>query len=374
MQTLFMIFVFIPVAVIAFFFAFLPWLAKENILVTTVKEGTAKAIMRGKSFHHFVMSFRGHHLNVPGKPGYKSGEPTWQVLDHSKGNTLGFTENGDRHYDDRNFLMRYLGLYWVGWPWNSGVYIYPFEWNETYTDLETGKEKILPRAEPTDFIYVNDFTYAIVTDGAETKDRLPTDEQTLVTVAVCNPYRALFGGEDWMRRITAAINRHVREFVGDRLFQKLIQKSERQAFSQPIIDLARILPDDGSSPSKGLRGRYGIDVRTADLQTIALSGDAKKRSEEATTREYTAKQEARATVLIGKAEAEVIKVKGNTEAESLEKRLAVIQKYGPAGLALAGYDAVQEAAKGEGKTVIWANNPLNALPEAAKALGEVLKK
>src|SRR3989344_2741485 len=141
---------------------FLPWLAQESVLFTTVKEGTAKAIMRGGSFDRFVMSFEGYHLNVPSEPGYDSSEPDWQVLYHGRNNTSGFGEGAakgtpsadglpDSFFDRRLWLLKTLGLYWVGWPWATSVYVYQFEWNETITD-DDGKEKVFPRSAATPFL------------------------------------------------------------------------------------------------------------------------------------------------------------------------------------------------------------------------------
>jgi len=268
----------------------------------------------------------------------------------------------DSRYDERPWWLTHLGLHWIGWPWAHSIYVYGFEWNETITEKGTGKEKILPRAEASDFIYVADFTYAVKTDSAETKDRLPTDELTLVTVAIRDPYRALFSGEDWMRRLTSAINRLVRNFVGDEDFEKLVSSKDWDKFSKEIIDLSEELPDDAGRPlPHGLKGRYGVEIRTADLQTIELSGDAQELNQKATTEAYVAKQEAVAIELKGKAEANVTQMKGVTETEALRARLTVIKDHGEAGTALAGYDAVVESSKGPGKTIIWANNPLGPL-------------
>jgi hypothetical protein len=340
---------------------FLQWLAQENILFTTVKEGTVKAIMRGKQFEQFVISFDGYHLNRPSKPGYRHEFPDWEVLYHGRHNQKGFLgdQMNDEYYDkDRPWILKKLGLYWVGLPWSHSVYVYSFEWNETITDRESGgKEKIFPRAAPTDFIYVADFTYAIKTDSAETEDRLPTDELTLVTVAIRNPYRALFSGEDWMHRITAAINRLVRDFVGKHLFEKLIS-ADLSDFSKKIITLKDTLPDDEltSNGLKGLKGRYGVDIRTADLQTIELSGKGNEKHQEAATKAYVAKQEAEATVLTGEARAKVVERIGGAEATALSKRLEVIKKNGDEGMLLAQLDAMRDAG-GAGARIIWANSP-----------------
>ena len=331
------------------FFLLFQRLAEESIFFTTVNEGTVKAVMRGDSFERFLMSFEGHHLNDPKRRWYDNSKRDWEILSHKK--------DQDDEFDDRPNWLRKLGLYWIGFPWANSIYVYEFEWNETKVDKTTGAEQIYPRAEATDFAYVADFTYAIKTVGAETSDRLPTDELTLVTVAIRNPYRALFSGEDWMRRITAAINRHVRNFVGQKTFKELLQADKGTNFSNPIINLNSKLPDDPlQMENGGLKGRYGIEIRTADLQTIELSGDLKQKSEEATTREYVAQQEANATTIAGKAKAEVITTVGEAEAKALKSRLATIKEFGDDGILLAQLDAMRDA-NGAGARVIWANNP-----------------
>lgn len=361
---------------------FLKWLASESVLVTTVQEGTVKAVMRGNSFSFFLMSFEGYHLNDPRYPAlFDQRFAAWDVLYHGKGNLNGFSETSDKRYDKRPWLLKHLGLYWVGWPWANEVYVYQFEWNETRMDSK-GKEEIFPRAEPTDHAFVSDFTYAIVTQGAETRDRLPTDELTLVTVAIRNPYRALFSGEDWMRRITAAINRHARSFVGNKDYQDLISSSKdggdgsdkRETwieFSAPIIDLNDRLPgDEDTRLPSGLKGRYGVEIRSADLQTVDLSGDGdgKIKMQEAATRVYVAGQEALATRLQGDADAYVIQVKGEKEAESIRARMEVLKTDEENGRLLVQCDAIAASAQGKGSTVVWAQNPFIGL---AKSLSTV---
>jgi len=345
------------VTMIVVFPFFIQKLAKSNLFFTTVKEGTAKAIMRGKSFERFIMSFAGYHLNDPSKkstPSYCVEIPDWQVEYHGKENTKGYAEENDARYDERQGwhgeVLKHFGVYWIGWPWSHNIWVYAFEWNETMAG-EDGKEVLKIRPEATDFIYVADFTYAIKTDGAETKDRLPTDELTLVTVAVRNPYRALFSGEDWIRRVTSAVNRRVKEYVGGMDFSKLITEDTSKLSAQ-IVLLSECLPGESkkTDPPRGLKARYGVVIRTADLQTIELSGDIKKENQEQTAKEYAARQEAKTIVL-----------KGEAESEALAKRLAVIKEHGEVGIMLAGFDAIQQASKGPGNTIIWANDPLGAV-------------
>ena len=349
------------VAAVAFPF-FLKWLAEENILVTTVKEGTVKAIMRGKNFERFLMSFEGYHLNDPFAWWYGPSKREWEVLSHDR--------KDGKWYDNRPWLLKKLGLYWVGWPWVNSVYVYMFEWNETYLDKD-GKTRVISRMEATDFIYVADFTYAMVTEDGETKDRITIDVLTLVTVAIRNPYRALFSGVDWMRRVGAAINRYARTFIGERDLQDLIQKQHSTEYSGPLIRLTETLPDDAEeAPEKGLEGRYGVLIRTADFQTLEPTGTEKMKQEykEAMAKLYIAEQNAKAIKVEGQAKADVIAMVGKKEAASLEKRLVVIDAHESTGPMLAQLDAMQEAAKGPGNTLIWANDPFVAV--GAKLLGK----
>ena len=316
-----------------------------------------KGVMHGDSLRFFIMSFAGYHLNAPGKPGYKSDEPDWQVLYHGKQNTNNFTETDDDFYDDRSWWMKRLGLYWVGWPWEAKVYVYPFEWNEAITD-KSGNATILIRAEATDHVYAADFTYGIRTEEAKTHspENLPIEALTFLTVAIRNPYRALFSGEDWLWRVTAAVNRHARSFIGAKNYNKLVTPSKDVTtaiksveFSQPIIKLNEKLFDDSTEESKppyGLFGRYGVEIRTADLQWFRLAGSSKKELDEAATKEYVAGRNAKA-----------ITIEARARATALKSRLNVIKAAGNEGMLLAQLDAMQESSKGASNTVVWANNP-----------------
>jgi len=377
---------------------FMQWLAEENVLFTTVKEGTVKTVMRGKSFERHIMSFQGYHLNDPQKKFFDSspGIPSWEVIYHGKNNKNGYLneKTHDAFYDDRPPLLKNLGLYWVGWPWSHSIYSYQFEWNETRTN-EAGAEEVLARAEATDFIYVSDFTYAIVTKGAETGkgENLPVDVLSLVTVAVRNPYRALFSGEDWMRRITAAINRHVRDYIGSNSYEEFIgsggpevEKQEDKEkthvnvdrwrrFSQPLIDLNEkllddVLPDqleegDPGKPPFGLRGRYGVEIRTADLQSIGLSGEGKTKTQEASTQKFVAQKAAEATRITAQAAADAVGMMGAKEAESMSMRLKVIEAYGEFGMEQARIDGMVRAGE-KGNATIWAANPFAAFTKTEK--------
>lgn len=350
-----------------------PLLAEEGILFTNVEDGQAKAVMHGKTFAFIIMAFAGYHLNDSRKKWYEQEVPQWEVLPNTE---------EDNYYDDRPWLLKHLGLYWVGWPWtNKVVYVYKFEWVEIVVDKD-GKEQIRRRHEATDFVYVKDFVYVMITDRAETSDALQTDEQTMLTTAINNPYKALFRVEDWMQRTTVAANPVVKDFVSRKGYVELIHvtKDEATDLSTEITALTSTLPGEKMAEQykTGLSGRYGVTIKAADLQKVDLSGDQQKKNDEAAAMVFAAEQgkrarilgaegEARATQLDADARAYAINKVADATAEALEKRLGVIDKHEGTGIALAGYDGIVESSKGPGKTVIWGNNPLSAIGEVFKS-------
>lgn len=367
-------------------FFFMQWLAEENILWTTCKEGTAKIVLRGDSFDHIIMSFKSYHINDPRKKGGKKGLykedyeqeneqknktrkkiPDWEVVYHGRDNTRGFTNENDDYYDDRSWLLKRLGLYWVGFPWSNSIYVYSFEWNEVTTEKLTGKAKILPRGAATDFTYTADFMYVIVTPNAETRELIPIDVVTVVVVATRNPVRALLYTEDWMQIISSAINAYVKNFVGSRLITELITpakdiedeitiKKGWEKFSHPIIKLNDELPDDDENDKrslKGTEGRYGITIRKAFMISAELSTtEGKEQLRAATTKKYVAEREADATRIEGRAKSDVIEMVGTSEALSIKVRLETLKEYGELGEAFANFEAMRKIGEGPNNTFV----------------------
>lgn len=353
------------------------WLAEANILYTTVEEGQAKAIMCGEDFERFVMSYDGYHLNHESLPGHDPSQPDWEVLPDDPSAPKGF-------YDPRTEFQKRYGLYWIGWPWdNNKVYTYTFRWNETKTEAEgedRGSEKIQPREAETDFVYVKDFIYVAVTTGAETKEGLPTREQTNITVRITNPYKALFRTDGWMRRVMSPTNRIAREYVASKSYKDLLAATEadtKTSYTDQLIDLTGKLPEDeDDADEKGLSGKCGVTITAADLETIELTGSHKSEYQSAAGAAFTAEQTAIANVtaamaeasqiqLIGDAEAGVIRAKGSAEAEALKARAEVAQQS-PEAMELARFDGLVEASKGNGTNTIWAHDPFRGLARALK--------
>ncbi|HVW82998.1 MAG TPA: hypothetical protein VHC68_03615 [Candidatus Paceibacterota bacterium] len=345
-------------------------LARRNILFTFVQEGTVKAIMRGKTFDHLVMSYHGFHLNDPRKPWYKDSSPPWEVLQND---WKDFSEAGgdaralEERYDDRFWFERFLGAYWVGIPPFRKVLWYKFEWAELQLGKD-GEEKIWSRHEPTDFIYVNDFTYLAVIRQLKTGDKesLEVWIEYNRTIGINNPYKALFRTAEWLNRVGAATDREAKDHVGKNSYEDLQSESkaasaDQKDFSAPMCLLNDRLPDDPSGDTtpwydRGLKGHYGVTLRAAELRKVQMSGDAEQKNNEAASAAFRAKKEAEATRLAGKAQADVIEMVGKAEANSLKSRLDVIQSAGEAGLAVAQFDSIVEASKNPAALIIEAND------------------
>ncbi len=370
-------------------------LAEENILFTFVKEGTAKAIMRGGEFVRLVMEFENFHLNDPFQNFYDPSQPDWQVIYHgakadSDGKLIPGHErdvlHSDVFYDRRPWLLRTTGLHWVGLPPVASVHQYRFKWKEISTSGD-GRPCIRPRDEMTDYIYISDFTYGLYSGEAQTEDGVTVEIIHVDTVAVRNPYHALFVGKDWLSRTEAVTGREARNHIGKRTFFQLrsetnedetdVVKRKEDSFSVPILALNARLPDEDRPPF-GLEGRYGITIRSADMFELRFEGSERLKAaftaqivatEEAKAAKTEAEGTAAATRTRGQAEADVVVMDakaraeakvldGRAEARNLLMRLRVMRTEPAAAQLLAQLDALTEASKGAGTTMVWAQNPL----------------
>jgi len=359
------------------------WLGDGNILVTKVPEGRAKFVMRGEEFSHLLLHREGYHVNDPNKPWYREDKPQWDMLsntwDDFPRHRRGSKQELDRMYDDRFFLLRMVGLYWVGlYPFKS-IYRYEFTWNEVRISESTGEEELVTRREWTDHVRVVDYTYAMRLKEAETRNNIPLDVDYATTAEMVNPVKAIFAVDDWMTRVSASTNRVTRNFIGRFEYDELVSetnqeegsaKREEENFSKPQRHLTSKLPDDdpdAAEDQRGLYGHYGIVIKAADLMSISITeGPMREKFLEATTQKYTADQGAYEVEVMGKAKAaadlaegtaaaKVITLKGEAQANALKARLEVLSTSGRLGELLIQVDAM--AADQSGKTVIWAQNP-----------------
>lgn len=373
------------------------WLAERGILFTLPKEGTVQTIMAGKSGKRQIMAYRGSHQNIPRKPWYRDTDkdgnkiPAWEVLLNDPSDFPGFAGDDQQLaelYDDRPPILKELGLHWVGiWPFRR-IRWYKFEWNELRQD-EKGVEKIWPRAEPTNYIAVNDRTYISTVPELKTNDLLEVTSVDARTFRINNPWKATFRAPSWLQRVGTAIDREVKNHIGfytyaahqaealkqqEHATKTLAQtaadgvsgadhRDPHPSFSTPILSLNECLRDEpaaGSPYERGLRGRYGVTLIADDLRKVQLSGKGEEENSKATTAVYVATQTAAATMKEKDAEAYGIEKVGDAEAKSLAARLKVIEGAGQIGLAIARYDMLAEASKNPNALLLDVDNRLGA--------------
>lgn len=343
--------------------------AKENILYTLAPEMKGLVAITGGKFHHAILASDSYHLNDPRKRWFNPSLPPWEVLPGKK--------------DDRWPMIREFGGYWIGLPWFRSLKRYQFDWNEMGKDA-AGKPCIKNRKEETPYWFAMDFEYAMAFDSV-TSEGLPVRLQILLTVRITNPRKALFETDDWLLRVTAAVERIVKDYAAGHRYAELRGEAGHNSVvsgsdyvSKPVIALSdKLLDEDPAVPYQtGTKGRYGITISAADLRSVELSGKAAAEHEETSILEYNADRKAAAKRVeadgtadalrkVGTAEAEMTERKGEAAAKAASAKLSAYAKEPQLAAAMMQADAM--ASPGEGKTIF-------VTPNVEEILGKVFNQ
>ena len=275
-------------------------LANFDICFTFVEEGTAKAVVRGKEFHKFLLQSKE----------MKFREGSWDIV----------PLRPDEQPEKRYWFERWSGARWVGlWPFFS-IYNYKFKWTVAKQEEKDGKIVTTPdmRERTIDSIYIRDVVYYGKIESAETTDNTPVDVEYLLTVRVTNPYKALFRVHRWLEAVIDLTSQRGRQYIGTRSYKQLVAKEGKKqstGFAGGIRGLREHLCEN-----------FGVEFVYADIASVEFSGTTKKEYVEASTAEYLADSKAIATVKAAEAEARKIKLVGGAEAEALQVRMEQFQK------------------------------------------------
>jgi len=336
-------------------FVFSGW-ADQDYLFTKVEDGTGKIINKGDSFHRVIMSFEDHHLNDPTKPWFDENEPRWEVLKNEPGVSYlckpwlpkkllpkhpSYPAN---NYDNRPWLLREFGLFWVGLPKMRQIRSYNFSWNE-YQRQQVGDGDLVirPRKEVTSIFKVNDFSYVMVLTDAKTADNLTVRAEFVTIVRMTNPKKALIDSDDWLVQLEAYIDRQARSFIGSFTYDQLRSETDdvalaaKEDFSKRMRELTLRLPDEEEASAQGTKGTIGITIGSANLEKIVLSGSHAVENEKLSIAAYQADQaavveirasEAKATSLrnVNSATADGIRDLGKASAEATAMLLDALAK------------------------------------------------
>jgi regulator of protease activity HflC (stomatin/prohibitin superfamily) len=137
----------------------------------------------------------------------------------------------------------------------------------------------------------------------------------------------------------------------------------------------------------GTKGAYGVTIDNVDLLELELTGDAKKNESEAVQAVFVAQQKGDALRITGDAEAyaltaketaqaKAIEMNGAARASAIRAELDALKDAGELAPLVIQSNALIEASKGAGTTLVWANSPFAAaaLPAAANLLEHLKPK
>ncbi|MCX6760402.1 MAG: SPFH domain-containing protein [Candidatus Nealsonbacteria bacterium] len=255
----------IPLSAIALYFGFGPL----NIFFTIINEGTAKAITSGGAVVKILFQYTDHARMPNGKIAVQQGavQPS---------------------------LFGLGGLQFYGiWPFRQ-VYDYPFSWATIDQDGEK-KEHI---SETLDYVMLKDSLYWFDIREAEDFNLVPLNLEGLVIVRVVDPYKALFGPQNWLKITIALIQKLIRGEVAEREggYKELVAK--RALLGSELME-----DEDVKEVIAELEEDYGVKIIKLEIKDI----DPTANFRELTMKEIIAKQERKATVITAGAEARRVK-------------------------------------------------------------------
>lgn len=321
---------FLPIMFLVGLIVGLDTLAKNGILFTKVREGTAQMIMTGDSLVRPIISMRGHRVQEDGEI----------VAGHT----------------GRFPLFAWLGWYWVGLPPWRNIYTYTFTWTEP---VQENNESIMKtRNESTNFVFIIPTPYATVFKGIEIGDNVSVDIGVVLTIHVKYPARALFGNADWLQEVFGRVKEAVRATYGDETYDEMRKKLGKAIFAE-VKDGDTI----GAMKETELLRVTGAEVVSMKIESITISGagDRAEKVATATTAVYVAKQEAEATRTRAAGDADAIKAIGEAKAAATKSVADAVKDAGEDGRAVLAAETIGEAGKGGNTVIIGAEQALKAL-------------
>ncbi len=279
------------------------WLANNPRLAhlspfTTLEDGEAKAIVKGKTFSGAVAKMEGFDLVTDHNIHFYQGSELWDIV-----------EKNSQAPDTKSLWQKYLGLYKVGIPPFKSLHRYIFEWTTPKDTSESGKSVSVHRKEQLTHIYIKDANYLGVVSEAETSDQLPINAKFVLVLRVVNVYKALFKVDRFLDSIMNQVRQQGRNYIGTRTYKQLIQEEgdeTKEGFSHGV----RLLKDE-------IRKRWGVEIVKADFVEISLAGTAAAKYEEASTALYLAEAKKTATVTTAEGEAKAIELVGEARKKAL---------------------------------------------------------
>ncbi|TSC95003.1 MAG: hypothetical protein CEN87_15 [Parcubacteria group bacterium Licking1014_1] len=264
-----------PVLVIYLVLVFVPqvrwylawFLAKYDIIYTTVPEGYFKLVVRFGAVRKILMSKSNHKIN----------------------------DNGDIVNEPPQSSLP-GGLHIIGWPGIDRIYAREMKFLKS---LPNGEVKTY-EVENIDKFYARvDYPYALSFVKCEDKNNLPLLGHAILLANIINPAKSLFVTANFYDTMVGLVLPVVRECLEDFSFDEI---KERKKDLDELMwkELKQDQPDGANSVIKELREKYGVHIVAFRIVNI----DPPEEYRKATLTKWTAEREADAAAAVAKAEAQ----------------------------------------------------------------------
>lgn len=272
---------------VVIYFVFAP----RNMWFTFIEEGTAKWVVRG-SHLKTEKTEEGKILRVTqgGQPikcliqweGHTISQETGTDADGNSVTKWDVAKDGTVVNEKTQKEPHHLfgALRFFGWYPVDRIYAYAFEWTAI---TENGEIRRHPK-EKLDYVLLKDDVYWARVEQAEDIELFPLIIETLFTMRVINPYKALFVPQNWLEMVINRSKPAVRNVMTRDTYRSLIKRAE--AIGNVIYkDLRKrkLLEDE-------FCGRYGIDLRATEVKEINPLEEYRKE----TLKKWLAEREAEA--------------------------------------------------------------------------------
>lgn len=242
--------------------------AKADIFFTLVNEGSVKVVTAGgANFVKALIQYKDRTLSRD-----------WDVVNLPGVVQPSFFGLGG---------LRFYGI----WPLRQ-IYKYSFSW----ASIDQNGDKKEHVDEILDYIMVKDMLYWFSIKEAEDQDLLPLNIEGLINVRITNPYKALFGPQNWLKITIALIQTLLRGEASEKDYKKLV--AERALLGDRLMN-----DPDTLLLIRELEANYGVKILKIEVKDV----DPPANFRELTMKAIIAKQERRAIIIASKAEAARVK-------------------------------------------------------------------
>lgn len=295
----------------------------KNVLFTVIEPGQGKFIMRGGKLEEVLIGDLDRFI-----------DDDYCIARLPKG------QQREQGFWEQHFGWRYVGFL-------RHVHTWRMKWYEPVDGNDLGKGLLL-RDEVTDFFFHKAFTYGLRLTAAEAvgpcstssdtdqgPERLSLDLDSLVTVYILNPVKAIFRVEDVNQRLMSLIGAGKRRYVARSTYDSLQREGDDEGPGQMWEFLKNHYPDAKEARYtadramvKDLGGhdgylyfrRFGMLVDTVELAGISLHGDEDGKLADALTAQFIATNEARAEIERAKGDKQATVLRSEGDKIALENR------------------------------------------------------